>query len=178
MQGLSNPPPGIVRQADAFARAVFPAMFTVVLLVVAATPTGVPGAVPALGLPCVFFWSVFRPTAMPPLAVFGLGLMQDLLSSAPLGSGVLILLIGHGVAVRGRGFIARQSFLTVWGIYILFATVSAALAWVAQAVMVLRLPPALPAAYQVLLTAGLYPSLAYVLIRCHRAIRRSEETTP
>jgi rod shape-determining protein MreD len=47
-------------------------------------------------LPCVVFWSVFRPGAMSPPVVFLLGLLLDLLTLAPLGTGVLTLLVAHG----------------------------------------------------------------------------------
>ena len=107
MKGRPEPAPGLLRRIDALARAAFPATFTALMLVLAATPVGLPGLVSAVALPCVFFWSVFRPATLPPPAVFGLGLLQDLLTAGPPGVGVLILLLAHGLAARWRRFLVR-----------------------------------------------------------------------
>lgn len=166
--------PGLLRQADALARAALPTAATAALLVLAAVPVGLPGAVPATALPCVFFWSVFRPAGLPPPAVFGLGLLQDLLSAAPPGSGVLTLLLAHGLAARWRRVLARQSFLAVWLAFCGFAAGAAVLGWVLQALLSWTLPSTAPGMVQVALGAGLYPCLAYGLTRAHAAMRRAE----
>src|SRR4051794_24407513 len=102
MKGRPAPAMGLLRQIDALGRGAFPAASTALLLMLAAVPVGLPGLVPAACLPCIFFWSVFRPAALPPLAVFGLGLLQDLLTSAPVGSGVLTLLVVWSLAICWR----------------------------------------------------------------------------
>ena len=38
-------------------------------------------------LACVYFWSLFRPAAMPPPVVFLIGVLLDLLGYLPLGVG-------------------------------------------------------------------------------------------
>lgn len=174
MKGRRPPSPGLLRRADALARAAFPAGATAALLVLAAMPVGLPGAVPAAGLPCIFFWSVFRPAALPPPVVFGLGLLQDLLTAAPVGSGVLVLLLVHGLATRWRRFLARQSFLAVWLAYCSFAAGAAGLDWALHALLGWQLPPAPPGLHQVALTAGLYPTIAFLLTRAHEAMRHAE----
>ena len=174
MRGLSDPPSSLIRQADALARAIFPAGFLIFLLVLASLPLGLPGLVPAVCLPCVFFWSVFRPAGLPPPAVFGIGLLQDLLIQAPLGCSVLVLLICQGMALRWRDFLAKLSFLTIWLIYIVLALGAAVLSWALQCVLNLQLLPPAPALYGVVLTAGLYPSLSFVLAKVHRVMRQAE----
>jgi rod shape-determining protein MreD len=175
-KGRPAPATGLWGWIDAVARGGFPSAATAVLLVLAAVPAGLPGAVPAAALPCVFFWSVFRPAALPPPAVFGLGLLQDLLTAAPPGTGVLTLLVVHGLAARWRGFLVRQSFLAVWLAFCGFAAGATALDWLLQALLALHLPPPAPGVWQALLTAGLYPALAWVLTRAHEAMIRAETT--
>ncbi|MDB5371564.1 MAG: rod shape-determining protein MreD, partial [Belnapia sp.] len=109
-KGRPAPAMGALRQVDALARGAFPTASIALLLVLAAVPVGLPGLIPAVALPCVFFWSVFRPAALPPPAVFGLGLLQDLLTGAPVGAGVLTLLVVGGLATRWRPFLALYSF--------------------------------------------------------------------
>jgi rod shape-determining protein MreD len=174
MKGRPAPRPGLLRQLDALARGLLPAATTALLLLPVPALSDLPGAVPALALCCVFFWSVFRPAAMSPPAAFAVGLLQDLLSTAPFGSGVLTLLLAHGLAVRWRGFLVRQPFLVVWLLFCGFAAAVAALGWVLQALLAWQVPPATPGMVQAGLAFGLYPPVAFGLTRLHGAMRRAE----
>jgi len=174
VKGRPAPNPGLLRRLDAMARSVVPVGSAALLMVLATAPVGLPGSAAAIALPSVFFWSVFRPAAMPPQAVFALGLLQDLLSAAPFGSGALGLLAVHGLAARWRGFLARQSFLAAWLAYCGFAAGAAALAFALQALLGWQLPPLAPGLSQLSLAIGVYPLLAHGLIRVHGAMRRAE----
>ncbi|MBU8538842.1 rod shape-determining protein MreD [Falsiroseomonas tokyonensis] len=176
MVGRPEPSPGLLRRLDDIARAAFPATGTVLLMVIAAGPSGVPGLVPAAALPCIVFWSVFRPGAMPPPAVFLLGLLQDLLTLAPLGTGVVTLLVAHALAVAWRRFLVRQSFMFVWLAFCGFSAATAALGWLLTALLAWNLPAFASAMHQAALSAGLYPAFAFVLSRIHGVMRRAEET--
>ncbi len=174
--GRKEPPPGLAARLDSLGRAAFPGCSTAVLMVLAHAPVGLPPAVAAITLPAVFFWSVFRPGAMAPPVVFTLGLLLDLLTLAPLGSGIVALLLVHGCALRWRRFIARQSFLTVWLIFCAFALGAASLLWALQALLSLSAPPFAPALDMSVLAAGLYPAMAHLMTRAHEAMRRGELT--
>ena len=174
MKGRPAPAMGLLRQIDALARAAFPTGLTALLMVLAAVPVGLPGMVSAAALPCIVFWSVFRPAALPPLAVFGLGLLGDLLSFAPVGSGVLTLLVVAGLVTRWRRFLMKQSFLAVWLVYCGVALMAAALGWLLQVVLGWRLVPLAPGLCQAAMSAGLYPGLAWVMSRLHEGMSRAE----
>lgn len=172
--GRPEPAQGLLRRLDDIARAALPPVTTAILLVLAAAPLGLPGLVPAVVLPAVFFWSVFRPASMSPPAVFVLGLLQDLLTYAPVGIGILTLLIVHGLAFRWRRGLTRWSFLIVWLVFCAFAAGAAGLGWLLHALLSLALPPVVPALHLALLSAGLYPTLAFLLTRAHQAMQRAE----
>lgn len=172
---MATPPrPGLVPRLDAFGRGVFPAGLTAVALSLAAAPVGLPGLGAAIALPAIVFWSLFRPAAMPPPAVFALGLLQDLLAAAPLGAGVLVLLLAHGVAVRWRRTLAAQSFLVVWLAFCGIAALATGLDLVLYALLAWRAVPPAAAAEAFWLTVGLYPAIAWVLTRAHRAMQDAE----
>lgn len=177
-KGRPEPPMGLMRRLDSGARTVFPSVFTAFLLVMAAVPVGVPGLVAAVAVPSVFFWTVFRPGAMPPPVVFVLGLLQDLLGFTPLGVGVLTLLLVHGVALRGRGWLTRASFLWDWLAFCGIAACAAAMGWLLQALLGWQWPPIMPGVYMFGIMAGAYPALAWVLSRMHMAMRRAEDALP
>lgn len=172
--GRPAPAPGLLRRLEAIGRALFPAVSTAILMVLAAAPVGLPSMVEAVTLPCVFFWSVFRPGAMSAPATFALGLLQDLLTMAPFGSGVLILLLVHAVALRFRHFIARQTFLVVWLIFCFFAVGAAVLDWGLQALLSLTLLPVAPAGLLCVIAAGFYPLLSLALTRVHAVMSEAE----
>ncbi|MDB5411772.1 MAG: mreD [Rubritepida sp.] len=165
---------GLLRRLDAGARAGFPAFFTAFLIILAAVPVGAPGLMAAVSLPGIFFWTIFRPAAMPAPVVFLLGLLQDLLSFTVLGSGVLTLLIVHGLALRWRDILVRQSFLATWLIFCAFAAGAAGLGWALEMLLGWHIAPAAPGLHQFGIAVGLYPALAWALTRLHTAMRRAE----
>ncbi len=175
MVGRPEPSPGLLRRLDDFARAAFPVTSTAVLMIFGSGMTGLPTVVPAVALPCIVFWSIFRPGAMPPPAVFLLALLQDLLTLAPLGTGIVTLLVAHGLAVSWRRFLVRQSFVFVWLAFCGFAAGAAGIGWMLTALLAWDLPAPAPSMHQAALSAGLYPAFAFALGRIHTVMRRAEE---
>jgi len=168
-----RPRPSLRRRLDIAARCSFPGATTALLLLLTAAPLGLSGQAElqyALVLGCVFFWSLFRPASLPPLLVFGLGVLTDLLDYSPIGVGVLILLIVHGLAMLWRRVLSRQGFLLVWLAFVAAAAGAAALQWALTSLLTFRLLPAGPAVFQSLLAAGLYPLLAVTLARAHATV--------
>lgn len=172
-----RPRPSLARRLDMAARRAFPASTTAVLLLVSAAPLGMPGQAElqqGMALGCVFFWSLSRPASMPPVVVFCLGLLVDLLSFAPVGVGVLTLLAAHGVAAGWRRVLVRQGFLVVWLCFVAAATAVAAAGWALTSLLTFRLLPLLPAGFQAAVSAGLYPALAMLLARAHQTLAEPE----
>lgn len=167
------------RRLDAGARQAFPAACTIVLMLLVEAPFGITDQttlLPAIVIACVYFWSLFRPAAMPPPVVFLIGVLFDLLGYLPLGVGTLTLLIVHGLALRWRRFLTRQGFLFVWLAFAGFAVGAAALGWVLTTLLSFRVLPIGQAVFAATLTAALYPALAILFIRAHRTIADPERT--
>ena len=159
------------------ARWAFPATTTALLLLAAAAPLGLPGQAElqaSVAVASVFFWSLFRPAAMLPLIVFLIGLLEDLLGYAPPGVGVLSLLLVHGIAMRWRRLLTRQSFLLVWLAFAGVGAGAAVLQWAMMAVLTWRLLPPGPVLFQALVAAGLYPGLVTLLTRAHQSLAAPE----
>ena len=173
-----RPRPSLTRQLDMAARRAFPASTTALLLLVCATPLGLPGQAElqqSAALCCVFFWSLLRPASMPPIAVFGLGLLADLLSFAPIGVGVLTLLAAHGAAVTWRRNLVRRGFLFVCLAFVAVAGGAAATGWALACLLTFRLLPLLPSLFLAGLAAGVYPALAMLLTRAHQTLAEPEQ---
>jgi rod shape-determining protein MreD len=161
------------RRLDIAARLAFPTCMTILLMLLTEIPLGMPNQaalLPAVALIAVWFWSLFRPGSLPPPAVFLLGLLLDLRGYLPLGAGVLTLLIVHGVALRWRRFLVEQGFAMVWIAFLPLAIGGAALIWLLTALLTFRLLSPIPALFQAVITAALYPVLAIPLSRAHRSL--------
>jgi rod shape-determining protein MreD len=168
-----RPRPSLGRRLDIAARYAFPGATTALMLLVAAGPLGLPAQAQlqgALVLGCVFFWSLYRPASLPPLLVFALGALADLLGYGPIGVGVLVLLVAHGLAMMWRRALARHGFLVVWLAFMAVAAGAAALQWVLTSLLTLRPLPFGPMAFQAVVAAGFYPLLSVVLNRAHATV--------
>ena len=165
------------RQLDIAARHAFPASCTILLMLLTEVPFGIADQavlLPAVTLACVYFWSLFRPAALPPPVVFLIGLLFDLLGYLPIGVGVLTLLLVHGLALRWRRVLTRQGFLPAWLAFAGFAIGGALLDWALTSLLGFRLLPPAPALFQAALTIALYPALAILFIRAHRTVADPE----
>lgn len=92
-----------------------PLLATVLLLLLRAGPalSGL-AYLPEFLCISLFFWRVYYPGAMPYLLVFGLGLLQDLITGAPVGSYTLSSMVIALLLTRAAPRILRQPFRIVW----------------------------------------------------------------
>jgi rod shape-determining protein MreD len=172
-----RPLPTLWHMLDVASRHAFPQVLTALVLVLLSAPIGLPGQAqmqPAWALASVFFWSLFRPASLPAGAVFLLGLLLDLLAQGPIGVGVLILLLAHGLALRLRRGLTRQGFAAVWLVFMGFAAGAAFLEWALVSLLTWRALPPWPAIFECGLAAGAYPALAMLLTGAHRSLAAPE----
>jgi rod shape-determining protein MreD len=172
-----RPRQSVWRRLDMAARRCFPASTTALLLLVTAAPLGLAGQAElqqSAALSCVFFWSLFRPASMPPIVVFLLGLLTDLLGYAPPGVGVLTLLLAHGLALLWRRNLVRMGFLVVWFAFIGVTCGASALEWALTSLLTFHLLPPGSAFFEASIGIGLYPMIAVVLTRAHQTLAEPE----
>ena len=136
--------------------------FVVALLCVVLTmvPFGFwPGVVvaPSFALMAVYYWSLYRPDLMPPIAIFLVGLYQDLLSGGPLGLWALIYLMVYGIIVSQRLFFIGKAFFAIWfGLGVVVALTSMIMWGICSLYYGTVLSP-LPIIGQAILTFAIYP---------------------
>lgn len=165
----------LLHQLDLWARRMIPAGLSIAFVLFAVMPLPIPGysaIVPMLALASVFFWAVHYPSLLPPVAVFTIGLVQDVLTGALLGSGAVVLLLAYGAVIRQRVFFRNKSFLVIWWSFMIVALGAGMLAWVLASLFDGRLVPAGAALTQVLLTIAVYPLLTGILHGVHKFLPR------
>jgi len=168
-----RPRTSLGRRLDIAARFCFPTCITVLLMLMTQAPVGIPeqaALLPAIALCCIWFWSLFRPDAVPPPLVFLIGLLLDLLGYLPLGVGVLTLLAVHGVAVALRRSLARRGFAWIWIVFTGVAAAASLLIWLLVMLLTFRLLSPDPAIFVAVVTISLYPALAIPFAGAHRSI--------
>lgn len=153
---------------DTTARRLTPFALTVLLVLINVLPLHVPGfarVMPILPLMSVYLWAVHHPNLMPAYAVFIVGLLQDILTGAPLGVNVLAYLVVYGLVVWQRRFLVGKSFAVIWVGFSLVGLGAMVVSWMLVSVFhsVLAEPEAM--AFQYLLSLGVFPLLSWLFMR-------------
>ena len=159
----TGPQATLRQRLDRAARHLLPTLFALFATIVFSAPLAIPGSaelLPAIIISTVFFWSVWRPSGMPALNVFLLGLFMDLVGFTPLGVSAFILLLVHGTASYIRFGLMRMNFLVVWCVLGLVGAAAAAMQWALACVFRLNLLDPAPAFFEALLCIGVYPLLS------------------
>ncbi|MDH5748805.1 MAG: rod shape-determining protein MreD [Rhodospirillales bacterium] len=165
--------PNIWHRMDVMARRVTPFGLTVLLLFVGLLPIHVPGfarVAPLFPLMAIYHWTIIRPDVMPPIAVFAIGLLQDLLTGAPLGVSAAVYLGVYGAVLSQRHFFLGKSFLIIWIGFSLVAAASGIVSWIIVSVLNLTLLEPSASFYQYLMTVSFFPLLAWVFLHWQRAM--------
>ena len=163
--------PGLWRGLDRSARHALPASSLAGLMIVLA----IPGILPFQGilraslvLSLVFFWSLYRPSSLPPPVLVLIGVLLGLLGASPLGLWAVLLLLEQAAVLRWRPQLAQRSFFRVWAAFALLILGVGLLQWLARSLLALVLLPAWPVALESIVTILCYPLTASLLTRAHR----------
>jgi rod shape-determining protein MreD len=130
------------------------------------------GLVPAplLALVPIYFWCLVRPDLMPPGAVFGIGLFQDIMAGGPPGVWTLSFVVTYAVIERQREAFAGLSGL---GAVLGFATaalIASACAYATVALYYWHSPPIAPIVAELVVTVLFYIPGVYVVGVVHRRL--------
>lgn len=146
-------------------------MLVFFLLNLAAFPVPVIGEVnPFFMLMAVYYWSVFRPTMVPPVFCFFVGLATDLLSGGVLGLNAVLLVMTQWLISSQRRFLMGQPYLMMWLAFGLVASLVGILRWALQSLALWEILPPVPLIVSTGATFLLFPSLTLLLIGLHRLL--------
>ncbi len=154
-------------------RCITPGLVTLILALVPVLPFGwnVPHpAVPALTLMAAYYWTLYRPDLLPPAAIFGIGIVQDLVGGGLVGVTALTLLITYGALLGQRKLFLGKPFWLAWAGFAVVAVAAAGLQYALVALLYWRLPAADQAIMQAATSILAFPLLAWFFIRTHRRV--------
>lgn len=125
---------------------------------------------PIFPLVIVFFWSVYGPDYLPPLSVFFVGLLQDMLTGGPLGLWPAVYLFTQFVVMSQRAYFLGREQKVVW-IGFGFASLGAGLIlWLVMSLMSGTLLPLRFLLLQIAATVAIYPLFGAVFGELHRRV--------
>jgi rod shape-determining protein MreD len=160
--------PTLWQRMDVVARRLVPIGLTLVLILFAQTPTHVPGlthTTPMYDLAAVYFWSIYRPDLMGYGAGFGLGLLEDLLTGAPLGTDSLTLLACQYVVFHQQKFFNAKPFGVMWAAFAVLALGAGLLKWLVIGIVSTSFTRFGDMVMSVLMTVAIYPIIAWLLAK-------------
>ena len=169
--------PTLGQRIDVLTRNSLPVLFTLVLILINVIPLHIPGfsrIVPVLPLMAVYHWAVYRPELMPPLAVFVIGVVYDMLSGAPLGVNALVFLTVYGVVLYQQRFFVGRSFFIVWFGFGIMALGAAIESWVLVSILSESIVEPRALVFQFILNFGFFPVLAWLFLRWQHLYLRPE----
>jgi len=125
---------------------------------------------PAFTLMVVYHWTIYRPDLLPPLALFLVGVTQDLLAGAPLGMSALLLLLARAMVRRHRSHFVNQSFPFVWAGFTLLTGSAMLLLWFVHSLLDGALLDFRSTVFRAVATISLFPLASFLLGRTQRAL--------
>ena len=163
----------VVSRIDLALRSVTPFVLTVCLMLLGAMPISMPidlPITPAFGLMAVFYWSVYRPDLLPALAVFALGLLQDLIAGAPLGITAAIWLGTYALVLNQRKIFLGKPFAVSWWGFTMVAIAAGAARWLISSALAGHMLDAHRMAAELAATVLLFPLAVWLFVETHRRI--------
>ena len=166
----------VTTQAGRLLRALVPGLITLFLVVFTILPMGVAYfsmVTPMIVMMSVYYWSLYRPDLLPAIAVFGVGVLLDVLSGGPTGLYALVLLMVQGVCVSQRRYIVGKPFLVEWTGFSIVALGASFIGWLGASLFYGALIGVTPLIVQFFISVGLYPALARFFGRSEQIFLRT-----
>jgi len=164
--------PALPRVNNGAAR-LLPAATTLFAAVITLLPLQIPdyaAVTPVFALMAAYHWTIYRPDLLPPAALFGIGLTEDLLAGSPIGINALLLLLTHVAVLSHRRYFVNRNFPFVWtGFTLLTATAMLGL-WGLHCILDLSLLDFRDAVIRAALTVAIFPLASFLLGRAQRAM--------
>ncbi len=121
-------------------------------------------------LMAVYYWTIYRPSLMPVIYTFALGLVIDLLASPLVGLTSLILIGLQMLVLRSRLFLMGQPYMMVWLGFGVVALAYGFSFWLMMSLFSFSIAPMVPMLIAAFLSTLLFPLASVILLAIHRIL--------
>jgi rod shape-determining protein MreD len=147
---------------------------TFLLTLISVVPLHIPGfavVTPSFALMAIYHWTIYRSDLLPPVAVFGIGMLLDLLNGSHyVGTSPLLLLLLREVLLRQRRFFVNRPFAYLWAGFLLVAAAMTLSEWALVSLLHGSALDAEAPIFGAALTAASFPVGSYLLGRTQRGL--------
>jgi rod shape-determining protein MreD len=160
-------------RADNPAARLLPVATTLFAVLISIQPVAIPGyaaLTPAFTLMAVYHWTIYRPSLLPPVILFLLGLAQDLLAGALPGTTSLILLLARVSLLPRRRYFVDPPFPFVWAGFTVLTGGAMLLLWSLHCLLDRGFFDFRGTVFRAVLTISLFPVASFMLGRTQRAL--------
>lgn len=120
---------------------------------------------PAFALMAIYYWAIVRPEMFPPLAVFAVGLLFDLLSGGIIGLWAFVYVVTYAVVISQRMLVVNAPFSVFWFGFAVAATFASAIAWLVVSLFHGMAVPPVPLMRHMVLTVAVFPIFVMIFGR-------------
>jgi len=163
--------PALPRVNNGAAR-LLPVATTLLAAVISVLPVQIPGyaaLTPIFTLMAAYHWTIYRPDLLPPLALFAIGLTEDLLAGSPIGVNALLLLLTRVAVLGYRRYFINRNFPFVWTGFTLLTLIAMLALWALHCILDLSLLDFRAVVIRAALTIAFFPLASFMLGRAQRA---------
>lgn len=152
---------------------LLPVATTLLAAVISVLPVQIPGyaaLTPVFTLMAAYHWTIYRPDLLPPAALFGIGLAEDLLAGSPVGVNALLLLLTRIAVLGYRRYFVNRNFPFVWTGFTLLTVLALFGLWALHCILDFSLLDFRNAIIRAALTIAIFPLASFILGRAQRAV--------
>jgi rod shape-determining protein MreD len=152
---------------------MLPVATTLFAALISVLPVHIPGyaaLTPVFTLMAAYHWTIYRPDLLPPLALFAIGLTEDLLAGSPIGINALLLLLSRIAVLGYRRYFVDRTFPFVWAGFTLLTVVALFGLWALHCILDLGLFDFRNTVIRTALTIAIFPLASFLLGRAQRAV--------
>ena len=129
---------------------------------------------PDVGLICVFFWSLHRSDIFNLFSVYFLGLVTDIITSAPLGSNIFSFLIMYLLVSNLAAYFNAKPFVVTWCGFALFCAFTLLGRWLLVSVYYSQFLPLSFLMFSLFFTIAIYPVVGLVNAYVQNVLMKDE----
>jgi rod shape-determining protein MreD len=152
---------------------VLPVATTLFAALISVLPVHIPdyaALTPVFTLMAAYHWTIYRPDLLPPVALFAIGLTEDLLAGSPVGINALLLLLSRSAVLGYRRYFVNRTFAFVWSGFALLTVTALGGLWVLHCILDLSLLDFRNTVLRTALTVAIFPLASFLLGRAQRAV--------
>ncbi len=123
---------------------------------------------PMLNIIAIFYWAIYRPDLVPPVVLFLIGLIDDVVMGTPLGLMASVFLLAYGITLSQRQFFIGKAFYVTWLGFSIISAFCIFLIWVLVASFAGRVGIGITPFIKYIITLLSFPSAAWLLVRVQR----------